>query len=1099
MTHRTTRPGLRAALLLLPLLAALALFAPARRLAAQPAQPGPSAAPTAAPSAAPDAGAAVDAGLAADGGAPPPADSESAPADVTLLRDTAAQVRALLAGELDLSVDPATLFDVDLGDERALAVEVERLRRVVAEAKQTATEVDGGVDAAVADGGRPASDVLDGGLLDGGLPDGGLLEAGVADPDLDPVLLAARIELDEARLAFYELPLARRAELLDQHEERQRKNQDAQAKKDLSDAERERLHAGAEREKALLEAQRARSEAERAVAEERARLHGIEESHASLDATLITSKQQLKDLLEKLTEARLRADRVIAAPPSERLSPVQVDPIYDDIAAQVDRSREELEAAVTTLGSSESPIPLVGEERLVGLAVDVDRKDVDQLRAKVLEHERALLARVDTQRWDRARQLWQVLKELDQRRLGLLPFVSSDKHDDLTGFGPTGLAQARDELAQVSLIMRYHLRETVRFVKRIRETGEAGDSAFVATVTALKWLIPIALLVWWRRRAPKLLERWGEAAREAARKARRRADESLALRAIGVLKRVRSPLEWLLLTWAVVALLPRGAGALLEIELLSTALSWLFGGWLVVVGIDALADEGRRSRKSQMQTAELRLRSLRLIGRVIVAVGLVLALTSKLVGKGTIYSWVFSTCWWAAIPITLVIVRWWRAVIFARVELQRKKGPFLHWVEGHQTGGMSFVAAISGGGYLLGHGSWRVARGYVAGFDVTKRLLAYWFRREVAKQQAERKSVVAQVDAKLDDGVFTALGPEREPDKLVPSVADAQVEDVIKRIKEPGGSVFALVGERGAGKSTMLARIHDKTPDTALIRCDPAGMKSFLAKLCTALEVEEGTEFDAISGLLNKRAGDNALLVDDAQYLVRPEVDGFEEIDRLLGLARSSSVSCTWVFAFDSVLWQLFQRARETRPLFDDIIRLTPWSEDGIVRLLESRSQAVDVEPDFRRIMGELPEDADEVDVEDALERARSGYYRLIWDFSAGNPAVALHTWRASLRVDHEGTYVVQLFEPPDASDLERLPDSTVFVLRSLVQFGRATVADLVGATTLDTSQVEDALRYAAGRQYVEEDPPHYYVRWTWFRTITRFLVRRHLLMGPSQ
>src|SRR5690606_24907524 len=167
-----------------------------------------------------------------------------------------------------------------------------------------------------------------------------------------------------------------------------------------------------------------------------------------------------------------------------------------------------------------------------------------------------------------------------------------------------------------------------------------------------------------------------------------------------------------------------------------------------------------------------------------------------------------------------------------------------------------------------------------------------------------------------------------------PSVADKQVEEVIERIAEQGGAVYALVGERGSGKSTLLSRIQSSTDSTDLLSCDPLGMEALHAKLADVLGLSPGASFETMRDLLNKRSATNALLIDNAHHLIRPVIDGFEQIDRLLSLARSSSLTTTWVFAFDSVPWQLLQRARETRPLFDDIIHLRPWTEEAIVSLL---------------------------------------------------------------------------------------------------------------------------------------------------------------------
>ena len=44
-----------------------------------------------------------------------------------------------------------------------------------------------------------------------------------------------------------------------------------------------------------------------------------------------------------------------------------------------------------------------------------------------------------------------------------------------------------------------------------------------------------------------------------------------------------------------------------------------------------------------------------------------------------------------------------------------------------------------GGGYLFGLGVARFVRVYVGDFDWTKRLLAYWFRREVEKKKKKEE------------------------------------------------------------------------------------------------------------------------------------------------------------------------------------------------------------------------------------------------------------------------------------------------------------------------------------------------------------------------
>jgi hypothetical protein len=156
------------------------------------------------------------------------------------------------------------------------------------------------------------------------------------------------------------------------------------------------------------------------------------------------------------------------------------------------------------------------------------------------------------------------------------------------------------------------------------------------------------------------------------------------------------------------------------------------------------------------------------------------------------------------------------------------------------------------------------------------------------------------------------------------------------------------------------------------------------------------------------------------------------------------------------------------------------------------------VHPSFEDLVTE-PLDDDEVERAEQLARVEKNYHRLLWDHAEGNPAVALFFWRSSLRTDAQGRTRVQLFAAPDTTDLEQLPDPAVFVLRAVVQLELAAVEDLVGATMRSRNQVADALRYGMFRGYLEMIDGRYRLQWAWFRAITNFLQRRHLLASPGK
>ena len=112
------------------------------------------------------------------------------------------------------------------------------------------------------------------------------------------------------------------------------------------------------------------------------------------------------------------------------------------------------------------------------------------------------------------------------------------------------------------------------------------------------------------------------------------------------------------------------------------------------------------------------------------------------------------------------------------------------------------------------------------------------------------------------------------------------------------------------------------------------------------------------------------------------------------------------------------------------------------------------------------------------IEKTSTGYYRLLWDYAGGNPGVALDVWRSCLGMNADGRAAVKVFEPPGTLDLETLPDSSVFVLRAVVQLELAHPDDIAQATMLEAPDIEDALRFGLNRGYFRKVDDRYWVTW---------------------
>ncbi|MBK7395040.1 MAG: ATP-binding protein [Myxococcales bacterium] len=995
----------------------------------------------------------------------PSSDGDVALADVVALRRTAAHVRSLTAGTLELEVEPGSLFDVALDEPRAILVEVVRLQAVV----QVEPTTDAGAGHGDArDGAVPTdADAAEDGSLDA-------LGSGATAPES---LLRARLDLDRARLAFYLLPAETRKARLLAHLARQ---EAARAARPETEAEQRAREAEAARKAALEAARKADTEAARLISEEYVRLLEVERAQAALVARLADESKQVG----ARRESTLRWQRRLRGLKEARAAgqATDLDAVYDELRTSLRASRGEFAAKLDD--AANDSVPVAGPNPLEELHLGSDQVQAQRNRVEA-ESKRLRLE----QQLVREASLAQLLEEtttLNKERLALLPLLSPEKRRAVTGFTAEGRDQAAAELRQVTLILRYHRHVAVGAIRRFRQTGEGLKSiSGRGVVSFLEFAALVAAFVWWRRRAPEALANWRARSSEEARHRTTTADGAVPW--LDFLTRVRGPFEWLALVMASHALLPASLLRVLEVEVVFVIATWTFAGRLVVDIIDAAAAD-RRSGASTQDSTALRHRSLRLVGRVTVGFGVVLVLTARTVGQGAIYEWVVVTCWFASIPVFLTLIHWWRDVVFARLERRRRPSAFERWVLRHHRGWTSFVAAAVGGIYLFSDGIQRAVRGWVGRFEISRRVLAYLFRRRLDRLKTDTTSVAL---GPLDPGIFTILGPPERPANLWIESRAQPLAALVDRIQSRRGGLVALVGERGMGKTSLLQRIQQARGDVASTTTPPAG----LAALCELL-----VELDVLAGGASLRQGSArpaAILLDDFQRIAQPAMGGLRDFDRLLAFASRHCEATTWVFAFDEVMWQFLERARATRPSFDEVMRLERWTEEDIARLLKARTELAGVAPSFERLLEPLAPSADETDRQEALTARAASYYRLMWDHAAGNPGVALDLFRRSLGVDPAGVTFVRPFQALELSDLERLPDSAIFVLKAVLQLAPAATEAIVHATNLRPTEVNDALRYSLARGYLEEADGRFTVTWTWFRAATVFLQRRHLLVSP--
>ena len=466
-----------------------------------------------------------------------------------------------------------------------------------------------------------------------------------------------------------------------------------------------------------------------------------------------------------------------------------------------------------------------------------------------------------------------------------------------------------------------------------------------------------------------------------------------------------------------------------------------------------------------------KLRSLRLVDNTVVAFGIVLFISSRLVGQGTIFGWVLLTSWVAIAPIFLILTRWWQPTVFARLERARKPNALERWVLARREGWMSFVAAMVGALNLFATGVWRTLRAWASNFAATRKASAWLFRRELDRRGEEGQHLEL-VDLRPER--LESLDPSRPSTHVQRGPGDELLARIATRVAEKRPGIIAMVAAQGMGKTTLLQRMSAAVSGSVVL---PPQTEAII----------EATRATPRAPLV---------LVDDMQTFVKPIIGGLAGFDSLINRLRADDSGAVWVLAFDSTVWSFLARARDARPIFDEVHHLEPWTEDQLARLLDQRAKEAACTPSYEQLLSALPRTADEQDRADALHARATGYMRMLWDHVHGNPGLALEAWRRALGEDEKGGVHVRPLQEPESAVLEHLPDSSLFVLRAVLQLAPATVVDVAHATRLSRENVVSALRFGEAQGIFLERDERYYVTWRWLRAVLWLLERRHLLVN---
>ncbi len=679
----------------------------------------------------------------------------------------------------------------------------------------------------------------------------------------------------------------------------------------------------------------------------------------------------------------------------------------------------------------------------------------------------------------------QSLNSLNLSKQQLLQLTDSTTREQLTGFGPYGVTQFYSELSITRLNIEYYLHYQIRSFKNLLR--DLTISPVPAISVIFKVLCVFFVFNWWMRNNARLISDFKKSKLEGATK------PNLLIRTIWYFSRAQKAIAWLLLitvTLRIISTLP----SLQHLIFLEIFTWWILGGSIAVSLILEFAY--RNSKHNKKETIALRLSTIRRYIWGAIFAGVILQISSRTLGEGTIYAWINSAVYLFFILLTIITLRQWKATIFERIHNLDPLPLSIHWaVRNKNTFLISIIATACGSAWLVWRSIQHVIVSTLSQYTAFSHALAYLFRIEVAKQTevSREQSNLVRIKGGL---AFDFISPGSEDSELIEDYAKEEMTALSRYLLTESPAVCVLSGERGVGTTALLNRILNKVKNAQplYLNCPYDGYSALLPELARQLGLsEESSERDILQHLRNS---DTCYLLafDNAQRLVKPKVNGLADLMKLTNLLRRARKSHRVVLAIEKSSWRFIDRARGERLLFDLVTFMPKWTEKQIGSLLESRIVKTNEQQlSFDGLV--LPRQWDEETLTEE-ERAKNGFYRILWDYSDGNPTVALRFFRLSLHRDKDtDAILVRLFRAPHSDDLETMPKPMLAVLRSIVQLEIASPADVCECSRLSMAEVISTLRYFQSRGYIEWSDDKARISDHWFRHITNVLHRQHLLV----
>ncbi|MDX1692317.1 MAG: AAA family ATPase [Ketobacteraceae bacterium] len=304
---------------------------------------------------------------------------------------------------------------------------------------------------------------------------------------------------------------------------------------------------------------------------------------------------------------------------------------------------------------------------------------------------------------------------------------------------------------------------------------------------------------------------------------------------------------------------------------------------------------------------------------------------------------------------------------------------------------------------------------------------------------------------------------------------------------------LALIGECGIGKTILINQWLDQWESCKAVNIVVPEKTTNEDDIFNLIKEAIGISTKADIAHFVKEQKDlekTVVVIDEAQNLFLGDVGGFNAYKMLQNLISAKLQNIFWIVAINQQSWIYLNDVFSRTYQFSNRINIQRWTQQEIRELILNRHRA-----SRRRLKYDELLLASTAHSETATRAAESRCFSLLWDQSAGIPAVALSIWVNAARHPGKGQIEMGIPERPSSSVMLELTDDYLFVYSALIIHETLNTQQAQAVTHLSEPIVRRALKLGMDQGFViRKDRGRYTINSLWYIQLCQLLRRKNFL-----